>query len=623
MVIVSGEEAFHDLLCQLFDAAHLRRFLRFGEQGDALARALPGDKAALAELVDAAVAELVRRALIATTLQRLHAEFPSRHADIDRVASLWPGLRVPAFIPGTATGGAAEALRGLTLLQSLTFWFVSTIWSTLIMMGLNASRVNEFRTDIFDYSTIVVAMPIAFFIGRMSGLSGDLMYMSVVLLICICSPKARATRIPYEIIIAMAVFQTLAGVIPPSIKLGDPWLHSFVALHGGKFVDETDANAFVGMVCGYACVALAIVALVVRKRLSRSTSVAAAFGLIVASAGSWVLWKSTRPQTHTVEQTRTVETGEGGDLDQWEGGEGQLDEVGGPEITGPDPLVALADVAPMKFRKLPGGTFDMGSPQTERLRIENPDFDKTSSPLLLSDPERLHPVEVSPFELAVTEVTNAQWKAVMGASPNHCNQLCADTHPVQNVTWLMAVEYLNELTAREMTGLTPCYEQRGNDWAWVKGCTGYRLPTEAEWEYAARAGTKSAYSFGDDPAKLGEHAWFMGNSDDKTHPVREKLQNPWGLHDMHGNVWEWVWDWYDDEYDGFVTRNPRGPQNGAYRVLRGGSFRSMPVRLRSAERSELWWLHLHRYGFGPSDPSVDIGFRCARGSPPAYLNVVY
>ncbi len=322
-------------------------------------------------------------------------------------------------------------------------------------------------------------------------------------------------------------------------------------------------------------------------RLGTRQALAAA-ALVLASAGSWALWWTTRPTMHVVENTRTIET-----PPTWKV----------VTVSGRDPLVALADVAPMKFRKLPGGTFEMGSPQAERDRFKKLDPDLTDG--YFAD-ERLHSVEVSAFELAETEVTNAQWKAVMGTSPSNCDYGCADNQPVQKVTWVMAVEYLNKLTAREKTDLTACYEQTGDDWAWIQGCTGYRLPTEAEWEYAARAGTKTAYSFGDDPAKLGEYAWFTENSGAKTHPVGEKLPNPWELHDMHGNVWEWVWDRYGDNDK--VTRDPRGPQNGVSRVLRGGSFRNVPGGLRSA----------FRYWYWPTNADVFHGFRCARESPPAH-----
>ena len=245
---------------------------------------------------------------------------------------------------------------------------------------------------------------------------------------------------------------------------------------------------------------------------------------------------------------------------------------------------------------LQGGRFMMGSPEGEEGR---------------STDEVQHEVELSPFFMCRTEVTNEQWKAVMGSSPSDCKYGCEDNQPVQIVTWEQATEYMNALTDRENALFpkeprTRCYEGS----TWVEGCTGYRLPSEAEWEDAARAGTKTAHSFGDDPVKLGEYAWFTENSGDKAHPVGEKLPNPWGLYDMHGNVWEWVWDRYDDKYsdndNDKVTRDPRGPQNGAERVLRGGSFWGEP-KLRSADRVR----------GGPSDANLGVGFRCARGSPPA------
>jgi sulfatase modifying factor 1 len=283
----------------------------------------------------------------------------------------------------------------------------------------------------------------------------------------------------------------------------------------------------------------------------------------------------------------------------------------------------------MRFTKIPRGTFDMGSPQSERDAFKK--LDPTLGDTYFAD-ERLHSVAVSAFELAVTEVTNAQWKAVMGTSPSDCSYGCGDDHPVQNVSWVMAVEYLNKLTDRENTRQGPsaqrtrCYERRGDTWEWVKGCTGFRLPTEAEWEYAARAGSKTAYSFGDDPRDLCQHSNGAEQAVKRAHPNRtvnegcddgaanlaevgKYAQNPWGLFDMHGNVWEWVWDWYDDKYtdNDTVTNDPRGPQNGDLRVLRGASFWSQHWRLRSAVR----------YWNGPSYTSENTGFRCARGSPPS------
>jgi formylglycine-generating enzyme required for sulfatase activity len=132
----------------------------------------------------------------------------------------------------------------------------------------------------------------------------------------------------------------------------------------------------------------------------------------------------------------------------------------------------------------------------------------------------------------------------------------------------------------------------------------YRLPTEAEWEYACRAGSDSVYFFGDDEKLLKKYAWYNNNAGRKTHPVGEKKANAWGLHDMHGNVWEWCQDWYDNKYyaechQQGVVRNPQGSAKGTYRVLRGGSFFLNPVDCRSVRRD------LNH----PEDRAHFIGFR--------------
>ncbi len=139
---------------------------------------------------------------------------------------------------------------------------------------------------------------------------------------------------------------------------------------------------------------------------------------------------------------------------------------------------------------------------------------------------------------------------------------------------------------------------------WDQKANGYRLPTEAEWEYAVRAGTKTRWFFGDDDAELGRYAWFSGNAGNRVHPVGEKESNPWDLHDMIGNVWEWCWDWYGDySKDTAAVIDPIGPLTGVCRVLRGGAYWSGARRLRSADRIR------HE----PENRSDDIGVRCVRG----------
>ena len=157
------------------------------------------------------------------------------------------------------------------------------------------------------------------------------------------------------------------------------------------------------------------------------------------------------------------------------------------------------------------------------------------------------------------------------------------------------------LVALGEAALTACYEGSGEDVAWVAGCTGYRLPTEAEWEYAARAGTTTRWSFGDEEAELREFAWYSGNAEDEVHTVGTKKANPWGLSDMHGNVWEWVWDSYDSYNSGKVVNS-----TGSRRALRGGSSYVSPWYLRSANRD----------GSFPEIRNGRVGFRCARGPGP-------
>ena len=239
--------------------------------------------------------------------------------------------------------------------------------------------------------------------------------------------------------------------------------------------------------------------------------------------------------------------------------------------------------------ELPEGTFLMGS---EEYPNEQP----------------VHQVTVSAFQLCRTEVTQAQYEAVMGENPSICRYGCEEDAPVQQVSWLDAVRYLNQLS--RLAGLTEdelCYVVQGEQVTWRRSCVGYRLPTEAEWEYAARAGTRTRYSFGDDEGRLDEHAWYAGKANKRVHPVARKGQNPWGFHDMHGNVWEWVWDWYSERYSTDTGNDPMGPKTGDRRVLRGGSFGVAAVYLRSAHRNRD--PPSHRYGF--------FGFRCARGVLPA------
>jgi formylglycine-generating enzyme required for sulfatase activity len=181
------------------------------------------------------------------------------------------------------------------------------------------------------------------------------------------------------------------------------------------------------------------------------------------------------------------------------------------------------------------------------------------------DDERpVHRVRISrPFYLGKYAVTQGEWEAIMGSNPSRFRD--GPRQPVEQVSWEDAQEFIRKLNAQE------------------KGAQ-YRLPTEAEWEYAARAGTTTAYCFGDDASQLRAYAWYGDNSDKRTHPVGQLQPNAWGLYDMHGNVWEWVQDWYG-AYTAEPAVDPQGPSSGSVRVIRGGGWFDYARNCRSAFRS--------------------------------------
>ena len=269
----------------------------------------------------------------------------------------------------------------------------------------------------------------------------------------------------------------------------------------------------------------------------------------------------------------------------------------------------------IKLRPVPAGEFTMGE-----------DFKKVSVTL------------THPFEMMTSAITQNQWAEIMGANPSsfidgpdsETRLIQGETiqmrpnHPVENVTWWSVIVFANRLS--EEHGLKPAYDLSGIKFkpgTSAEGGTlesedpkanpvinapegdiyraeGYRLPTEAERERAARAATDTKYSFGDDEKDLKDYGWFSENSNDQTHEVQSLKPNAYGLSDLHGNVWEWGHDWYEDNPKGGI--DPKGPATGPFRVLRGGSWRNVARLLRSA----------YRGSGGPGYRNTYVGARLVR-----------
>lgn len=247
-----------------------------------------------------------------------------------------------------------------------------------------------------------------------------------------------------------------------------------------------------------------------------------------------------------------------------------------------------------------GGTFEMGSPETEMQR----EADETQ-----------HEVTVSDFYIGNMEVTQREYEEVMGENPSNFK---GENLPVENVSWYDAIEYCNKLSEKE--GLTPVYTIDGENVSWDRSANGYRLPTEAEWEYAARAGTTTPFNtetsisdeeanyYGHYPYGIEENYFSQENLETEpgryrqtTVEVNSFAPNNWGLYNIHGNVAEWCFDYYG-EYDLENTDNPTGPTTGTLRVNRGGGWNDYAKHLRSAYRASL----------SPSQKMSNIGFRVAR-----------
>jgi formylglycine-generating enzyme required for sulfatase activity len=238
----------------------------------------------------------------------------------------------------------------------------------------------------------------------------------------------------------------------------------------------------------------------------------------------------------------------------------ELEPAPPPPPVPAEPPKQITNSIGMKLVLIPAGEFLMGS-------------DKADDPDAYRDEQPRHRVRITrPFYLGATEVTQGQYRTVMGRDPSDFKG--SDDLPVEQVSWSDAVAFCGKLNERESGSL------RG----WI-----YRLPTEAEWEYACRAGSTARYSSGNDAASLGEFAWYEGNAGGRTHPVGQKRPNAFNLHDMHGNVWEWCQDGYKpDYYRESPAADPPGPSVASARVIRGGCWFDDPRFARSANRDGHW-----------------------------------
>ncbi len=239
-------------------------------------------------------------------------------------------------------------------------------------------------------------------------------------------------------------------------------------------------------------------------------------------------------------------------------------------------------VQPVDLIFVEGGSFVMGSFDPS---IESDD-----------DESNLRDVTVYGFYISTTEIQQGLWDDVMGYNVSTVKE---PTLPVNNVSWFDAVKFCNSLSIKQK--LNPCYSIRGEKVTCNFNANGYRLPTEAEWEYAARGGkegTLTLFSGSNDPFIVG---WYKENSNGKMRPPKQKLPNQLGIFDMSGNLWEWCWDWYAP-YDDAEVLDPKGPEKGTGRVLRGGSWLYESKTARNS----------NRFYTSPNSRSATFGFRIVK-----------
>jgi formylglycine-generating enzyme len=276
-----------------------------------------------------------------------------------------------------------------------------------------------------------------------------------------------------------------------------------------------------------------------------------------------------------------------------------------PGTTSDDSANATDIEVPENFVLIKGGTFTLGSPDSEDWR---------------GDDETEHAVTVSDFYMSVYEVTQKEYQEMMGTNPS---TFSGEDLPVENVTWFDAIAYCNARSQAE--GLTPAYTIDGQHVSWNRGANGYRLPTEAEWEYACRAGTSTPFNtqtsisaeeakyYGRYPYEIEENYFSQSNLETKPGRYRETTiavgsfsPNEWGLYDMHGNMREWCWDYYGP-YPAEAQTDPTGPASGTLRVNRGGGWNDFAKHVRSAYRSST----------PAKNSSYNLGLRLVRGTPAA------
>jgi len=261
---------------------------------------------------------------------------------------------------------------------------------------------------------------------------------------------------------------------------------------------------------------------------------------------------------------------------------GGADSGGRPAAAAPRTIRTALGI---EMVQLPGGWFEMGNEGGS------------------ADERPAHRVWVDAFLIDRYEVTQDQYRLLELSDPSRFQ---GANLPVEQRTWLDAIRFCNVRSHRE--GLQPCYDEETGECNFQ--ANGYRLPSEAEWEYAARAGTARDYHFGNDPRQLTDYAWYGENSAGKTHPVGLKEASPWGLFDMYGNVAEWCHDFFaQDYYRNSPRLNPRGPAKGELRVVRGGAWNSSAGNARSTSRGASASVN--------DDCLVSdaVGFRCVRRAP--------